>query len=766
MNRVGPGPCLRSLVRTGNMMVIWLALAVPVVRSDEIRNMSGIPEQHDPRPVTVADVIQMTQFGEFAYLRGVSAKYNPAHFSPDGKHFVIVTTRGNIEKNSNDYSLLLFQTETALRSPAPEVLVSISSPSNRTGIEDISWVNNRTIAFRGETPGDLKQVYEIDCETLLITKLTNQSTDVTAYAFTHDGDKLFFLAYRRATPLLDDKANRNGVVVSTQLLSDLIAGEDRQGDHFPIMDLFMKAATQSANAPVQIEGDYKGALWPSPNGLYLIVETPVVDIPKTWEDYQDFWLQTHIRSTNRERGSVLQYRLLDIVSQQTEALLDAPTGGDVCISGSVMWSLDSNSVVVSGTYLPLDVPDPADRKRRQSTKMFAEIKIPSLEIVPISSREVCPLKWDHHSGKLLTGLTHYVTQVFSYGDLLAFQKGAAGWKEVEVPPSSLAENGHIDITLEEDMNTPPKLFARDLNTGHRAVLLDFNPQFKDLKFGRVQNVTFEATDGRRVHAGLYLPPDFVPGNKYPLVIQTHGWDPDRFWIDGIYPSASAAQPLASRGFVVLQVNEGSTVATPEEYQQKTSAYEGAIDYLDHLGIVDRDRVGIVGFSRTGLGVEFALTHSQYHFAAATLADHSDGGYFIYLSLLPTWSWWAPDYESINGGMPFGDGLASWAKNSPSFNLTKVSTPVREEAYTPISLLGAWEWFAGLSRLAKPVDLIYITGGDHVLVKPWDRMISQQGNVDWFSFWLQGYEDPNPTKSQQYKRWRELRKLQEHNTQSR
>jgi hypothetical protein len=42
------------------------------------------------------------------------------------------------------------------------------------------------------------------------------------------------------------------------------------------------------------------------------------------------------------------------------------------------------------------------------------------------------------------------------------------------------------------------------------------------------------------------------------------------------------------------------------------------------------------------------------------------------------------------------------------------------------------------------------------------MISQQGNVDWFCFWLKGEEDPDPTKAEQYARWRELRKLQEEN----
>jgi len=68
----------------------------------------------------------------------------------------------------------------------------------------------------------------------------------------------------------------------------------------------------------------------------------------------------------------------------------------------------------------------------------------------------------------------------------------------------------------------------------------------------------------------------------------------------------------------------------------------------------------------------------------------------------------------------------------------------------------------LLRLRKPVELVYLPEGEHILEKPWERLISQQGNVDWFRFWLQGYEDPDPAKAEQYARWRELRKLQQAN----
>ncbi len=51
-----------------------------------------------------------------------------------------------------------------------------------------------------------------------------------------------------------------------------------------------------------------------------------------------------------------------------------------------------------------------------------------------------------------------------------------------------------------------------------------------------------------------------------------------------------------------------------------AAYQGAIDYLDRRRLGDRNRVGLLGFSRTVYYVEYTLTHSQYPFTVASLAD--------------------------------------------------------------------------------------------------------------------------------------------------
>jgi hypothetical protein len=115
-----------------------------------------------------------------------------------------------------------------------------------------------------------------------------------------------------------------------------------------------------------------------------------------------------------------------------------------------------------------------------------------------------------------------------------------------------------------------------------------------------------------------------------------------------------------------------------------------------------------------------------------------------------------------GGPPFGKGLQQWLKLSPGFNLDKITTPLLVVAEGSDSLLTMWEPYAGLHYLHKPVDLMKLNTDEHILTNPAVRLASQGGSVDWFRFWLQEYEDPAPAKVEQYKRWRELRKLQETN----
>jgi hypothetical protein len=217
----------------------------------------------------------------------------------------------------------------------------------------------------------------------------------------------------------------------------------------------------------------------------------------------------------------------------------------------------------------------------------------------------------------------------------------------------------------------------------------------------------------------------------------------------------AARPLAAAGFVVLQVEDKyEQNMSAEEARLHVGAYKAAIDQLAKRGVIDPRRVGIIGFSRTCWFVEEALLDMPEHFAAAVLADGVDQSYLQYMLNAPENP--AIESERYNGGKPFGKALKSWLNAAPGFRLSKLETPLRLQAIGPVGVLEEWEIYASLRIQNKPVDMMFLPLAQHVLQNPAEIMASEQGDVDWFRYWLKGEEDQDPAKRTQYERWGQLR----------
>ena len=260
-----------------------------------------------------------------------------------------------------------------------------------------------------------------------------------------------------------------------------------------------------------------------------------------------------------------------------------------------------------------------------------------------------------------------------------------------------------------------------------------------------------------------MPTNFKPGRRYPLVIQAYGFKDNLFLPSGFDTTAFAAQELAASGMIVLQVGGPCPSTMPDEGPCHVSGYEAVVHKLAAQGLVDPNEVGIIGFSRSGFHVMEAITSSSLHIKAASINDATMGTYSEAV-LVGSYSL----HTSIIGAPPFGMGLQQWLKHAPGFNLDKVTAAVMITAHGQITLLGMWETYSVLHDLHKPVELVMLNMDngpgtlpyEHVLTNPGFRLTSQGGSVDWFRFWLQGYEDPSPAKAAQYRRWENLRKLQQ------
>jgi len=714
------------------------------------------------RLATVADSIRMTRLGEPSYADGAPSKGIVAKFSPDGKRFVVILKKGNLEAHTNEYSLLLFQTVVVFQLHEPQVLVSLASSSNRPAISNVFWLDdNDTILFLGEHPGEQTQLYSLKCTSRELTKLTISTTNLTSFSTNASGGVIVYTARDPVSTFLTESVNRKGIVVTNELVTDLISrsyGGKEYDDHF----LFIKRLGKGSDTNIVIQGrigsDHPHASL-SPDGEHLLIQTEATHVSNTWSEYEDQFLKvkTHHSASDGAHTGILQYELINTATGESQVLFNAPIPS---FESEMAWSPDSSSVVVSDIYLPLNVDDPAERAFRRAHTFLVEFKIPSRQFVKVSHEDLRLLNWDPKTGLIACDVGRSASLQGKTTPKVYFRKSRDAWSKASAPQQT-AVQPLPNITLDEGMNTPPRIFAVDPIKGRKSLLMDLNPQFRNLVLARVEEITWGDSRGNEVKGGLYWPPNYIVGKKYPVVIQTHGWNPDRFWMDGPWPTAFAAQALAGKGFFVVQVPdpEWHIWVTSKEAPRAMAAYEGVIDYLDRRELIDRNRVGITGFSRTYWYVSYTLTHSKQHFAAATLADGVDYSYFQYMAFSNAQLELAGEFEQVYRGPPHGKNMSRWLKQSPAFLMNRIETPLRIQTLGPESLLFDWHWYSGLSRLGKPIEMIYIPDGTHILEKPCDRMISQQGNVDWFCFWLKGEENPDPAQAEQYNRWRKLRSLE-------
>lgn len=708
------------------------------------------------RRVTVADTIQMNALVP-PEAEGASSFDRTGLFSPDRKHFALLVSKGDLRNNTNRYTLLIFDTRNAFLSGKPEAFLRMSSSSNRPAIRDLRWLeDNHTVLFIGEPPRSLPAIYSFDISNRVLAKRTAYRTAIVDYGASDDGSVIVFEADPPGRDIVNDsETRRHGFVISGQDLSTILLSGERSAESMALTsrELYVQMRDGEAKKIRMVDG-----IWPvltlsvAPNGKYALVEVFASRIPHAWLEYKNRILHEFAAAHRQsEQPSYVEtYLLLDTRTAKISSLINTPKDWR---HDGILWIDGGHSLIVSNSYLPLaGAMTPAERDVRERQPFVVEIALPSRSITPIGTDPLVAARWNPVSRDVVLENREKPRQISIY------RNHERQWTRVLPVPDS-ATIAHVQLSIQQGMNTPPTVWISNPISGQARLLLNLNPQFAQLCFGWEREINWPATDGRSEQGGLYLPPDYEEGQRYPLVIQTHGFDPTRFWIDGPWSSAFAAQPLAAKDIVVLQIGyDEFGRSTPEEGPRQMAAFEGAIRYLSNAGIVDADRVGIIGFSRTVYHVAYSLTHSKIRFAAATLADGFDGGYFQAIASPSA----AADADAVNGGAPYGSGLQLWMARSPDFNVAHLSSPVRLEAYGMASTIGEWEWYSLLSQMKRPIDYILLPDATHLLVRPWDRMTSLQGNVDWFCFWLRGEADPAPGKSAQYDRWRQLRVMQESN----
>lgn len=713
-------------------------------------------------------------------------------FAPDGSRFIVVTSRGQRSSNTIQSTIWLFEkwavrrfVRGERRSPLlPRRLVSISAvPVIHYGtiISKLEWAqDSRTIYFLKQDSTGTRHLCRVEVESGALQTISPPEYDVERYSVA--GDLIVYNATRahsdqRSTP---DRSfsGRSGAISGMGMSLVQLMDPNSLGWPSPrVHELWsmrngklVEVATSSPDA----EEENWDVLSISPNRKQVVEIKPVPEVPASWEAYAplegfDNWRQ----NLNSSPGNIYrakEYVLVDLGTGRTHPIVHAPYGASLAHleTPQAVWAADGRRLLLTNTYLPLESADRDERLKRQQACAIADVELASNEVHCLvfsrdatgeqSALRLNDVWFGRVSDEVHANFTwwpsgRHRTELYRYTQ--------SGWKVADTVDASVAEDtgvsakgGSLSIRIEQTLNDPPALWAEDSTTGKRKELWDPNPQLSRIRFGEAIEYHWKDKTGYEWTGGLVKPVDYVPGRRYPLVIQTHGFAASQFITDGIFSTGMAARPLASAGFLVLQMSDTfkdhGKLREPDDY---LAGYESAIQQLASDGLADSHRVGIVGFSRTCWHVEHALIEEPNLFAAASINDGIDHSY---MSSMMFDVGRASEAQRLYGASPWGKGLGKWLELAPSFHLDRIRTPLLITAITPPSLLQEWEIYSSLYQQEKPVDLLYIADGQHVLEKPQDRLASQQTNVDWFRFWLQGYERLEPDTIEEYGRWEKLK----------
>jgi dipeptidyl aminopeptidase/acylaminoacyl peptidase len=274
------------------------------------------------------------------------------------------------------------------------------------------------------------------------------------------------------------------------------------------------------------------------------------------------------------------------------------------------------------------------------------------------------------------------------------------------------------------------------NSALRRVTHENDAWLGELQLATVEDFSCRAKDGTEVHGLMFKPPSYVPGQKYPTLLNIHGGpnsqDQHAFHFD--------RQLLAANGYVVLAVNYRGSAGRGSAYQKAIFADWGnkevqdllaAVDHAVASGIADPERLGIGGWSYGGILTDYTVA-TDSRFKAAT----SGAGSALQLSMYGS-DEYISQYE-LELGPPWKNPDA-WIKVSyPFFHADRIKTPtlyLGGQSDFNVPIIGSEQMYQALRSMGVDTQLVIYPGQNHGITTPSYVRDRLERYLAWFGRYL-------------------------------
>jgi len=261
---------------------------------------------------------------------------------------------------------------------------------------------------------------------------------------------------------------------------------------------------------------------------------------------------------------------------------------------------------------------------------------------------------------------------------------------------------------------------------------------KTFKLPKQERIEWKGADGVTVEGLLHYPVDYVAGQKYPLVVQTHGGPmaSDKF---GFGSWGNYVAVLTGKGYAVLQPNyRGSSGYGDAFLRDMVNHYFqnahldviAGVDQVIKMGLADPDRLIAMGWSAGGHMTNKLITFTDRFKAASSGAGAANWVSMYAQSDVRTYR--TPWF----GGTPWQKDapIEVYWNNSPLKDIAKVKTPtifLVGENDPRVPLPQSVEMHRGLKSNGVPTHLYTAPREPHGWAELRHQLFKQNAELDWF-----------------------------------
>ena len=307
---------------------------------------------------------------------------------------------------------------------------------------------------------------------------------------------------------------------------------------------------------------------------------------------------------------------------------------------------------------------------------------------------------------------------------------------------SLATQSPVVAYLAESVMQPSSAYVMTLKKEKELQLFDGLITLGDARIGQCTDWNFLSSRGDTVYGRCYLPADFDPAKKYPLIVYYYGGCSP---VSRNFGLAYSGHYWNSLGYVAYILQPSGATGFGQEWASRhvntagvgpaEDIIEGTRRFCQEHPFVDSTKIGCMGASYGGFMTMYLQTRTDLFAAAishAGIANHT--------------SYWGQGYWGYNYSEVSMANSYPWSHRelyvdrSPLFNADKIHTPLlllHGDVDTNVPPIESLQMFTALKLLGREVALVQVKGQDHHIQDYTKRQKWLATQMAWFQRWLKG-----------------------------